>query len=259
MENNKIKLDFLKRVLTDTVYNDEVRNSFFDTKEFPGVDVMNSIINSSVEEKRMGGMDWPERAHTMVGVKRLNNLHETLDYIRKNNIDGDFIETGVWRGGASIFIKLYNDLYSLNRNVFVADSFAGLPPPDSDKYPVDEGDIHHTIPYLSVSLDQVTENFKLYNALDESVIFLKGWFSDTLKNNDNIKNLALLRFDGDMYGSTMDVFENLYHKVNSKGVIIVDDYCLPNCVKAVTDFRQKNNITNEIKTVDSCGVYWIKD
>lgn len=258
MENNKIKLDFLKRVLTDTVYNDEVRSSFFDTKEFPSVDVMNSIVNSSVEEKRMGGMDWPERAHTMVGVKRLNNLHETLDYIRENNIDGDFIETGVWRGGASIFIKLYNDLYSLNRNVFVADSFVGLPPPDSDKYPVDEGDIHHTISYLSVSLDQVTENFKLYNALDESVIFLKGWFSDTLKNNDNIKNLALLRFDGDMYGSTMDVFENLYHKVDSKGVIIVDDYCLPNCVKAVTDFRQKYNITNEIKTVDSCGVYWFK-
>lgn len=259
MDKNKLKLDFLKRILTDTIYDDSIRNSFFDTKTFPDIDTMTNIINKKVEEKRLGGMDWPERAHTMIGIKRLNNLHESLDYIRDNNIEGDFIETGVWRGGASIFIKIYNDLYSLNRKVFVADSFAGLPPPNLEKYPDDSGDIHHTISYLSVSQEQVMENFKLYNALDKSVIFLKGWFDDTLKENENIKKISILRFDGDMYGSTMDVFNNLYHKVESKGVIIVDDYCLPNCVKAITDFRQKNNIIDDIKIVDACGIYWIKD
>jgi O-methyltransferase len=255
--NKKLRLDFLKRILTDTVGDENLVHSFFTTGDFPSDEVMSAICASPVNPKRMGGMDWPERAHTMVGIKRLDNLHQSLDYVRENSIPGDFIETGVWRGGASIFIKFYNDLYEMRRKVFVADSFEGLPVPDVSKYPVDAGDKHHTIDYLKVSLEEVTNNFKTYRVLDDDVIFLKGWFSETL-SNEMIKTLAILRFDGDMYGSTMDVFNQLYHKVSSGGIVIVDDFCLPNCVRAINDFRSINNITEEIYTVDECGVYWTK-
>ena len=62
-----------------------------------------------------------------------------------------------------------------------------------------------------------------------------------------------------MYGSTIDVLDNLYDKVVDKGVIIIDDYCLPNCAKAVTDFRNKKEIKNDLDVVDRCGRFWFKD
>jgi hypothetical protein len=184
---------------------------------------------------------------------------ECLDYVRENKIPGDFIETGVWKGGASIFMKLYSDIYKLNKKVFVADSFKGLPHPDIEKYPQDAGDTHHTIDFLKVSLDDVTNNFRAYNCLDENVTFLEGWFSDTLPNNKSIEKISILRFDGDMYGSTMDVMNSLYDKVVPGGIVIIDDYCLQNCVKAVTDFRNSRGIESEIHVIDKCGIFWKKD
>jgi O-methyltransferase len=255
----ELKLNFLKRILTDTVNDENIMNTFLNKYEFPSESKMIEIIKSDVFENRLEGLDWPERAHTMIGIKRLNNLHDSLDYVRKNKIKGDFIETGVWRGGASIFMKYYNDIYDMNRKVFVCDSFEGLPVPDLAKYPNDAGDMHHTFDFLKVSLDEVKQNFKMYNVLDDNVIFLKGWFNETLKNNNEIKELSILRFDGDMYGSTIDVLSNLYHKLTKNGVIIIDDYCLQNCVKAVTDFRINNNINDEIKVIDKCGVFWYKN
>jgi O-methyltransferase len=257
MENN-IKLGFIKRVITDTVSDENIRTNFFNNGVLPTEEKMVEIINSPIDYDRLEGLDWPQRAHTMIGMKRLNNLHHLLDYVRTNNIQGDFIETGVWRGGACIFMKYYNDTYNMGRKIFVADSFDGLPVPNPEKYPDDKNDVHYTYDFLKVSLDEVKNNFKLYSLLDENVVFLKGWFSDTLKDNELIGDLSLLRFDGDMYGSTMDVLENLYHKLNKSGVLIVDDYCLPNCAKAITDFRQKYNINDTLSVIDKCGVFWYK-
>lgn len=96
----EIKLNFLKRILTDTVNDEKIMDDFFNKHEFPSESKMIEILQTEVFENRLEGLDWPERAHTMIGIKRLNNLHDSLDYVRKNKIKGDFIETGVWRGGA---------------------------------------------------------------------------------------------------------------------------------------------------------------
>ncbi len=256
MDSNRLKLNFLKRVLTDTI-EDHTYLDFFENG-YPDDDKMRESINYQVSSQRNEGLDWPERAHTMIGLKRLDNLHDMMDYIRENKISGDFIETGVWRGGSTIFMKAYNNFYNLNKKVFVCDSFEGLPKPDLIKYPDDIGDTHHTIDYLKVSLDSVKNNFQLYNLLDENVIFIKGWFSESLRDNENIGEISILRFDGDMYGSTIDVLENLYDKVLESGVIIIDDYCLPNCAKAVTDFRTNRKITDTLQYVDKCGRFWKK-
>jgi len=253
---SKLKLDFLKRILTDTV-DSETYNNFFKVG-YPSDDKMNESIAVIVDEQRNEGLDWPERAHTMIGIKRLNNLHNMLDYIRENKITGDLIETGVWRGGATIFMKAYIEMYKMDKKVFVCDSFEGLPEPDVNKYPDDLGDTHYQVDFLKVSIESVKNNFNLYNLLDEKVIFLKGWFSETLKDNNLIGDISILRFDGDMYGSTIDVLDNLYDKVVNKGVIIIDDYCLDNCAKAVTDFRNNRGIKNELDVVDRCGRFWIK-
>ena len=252
------RLDYLKRLLTDTIFNDAVYEEFFNTKQFPPKYIMDYVNRTPVPEPYLSGNHHGARMHTMIGIKRLNNVHECLDNIRLNNIKGDIIETGVWRGGCCIFIKAYLDWYGMDRKLFIADSFEGLPYPNVEKYPVDEGDTHHQVNYLRVSLEAVKGNFERYDVSMDNVTFLKGWFENTLANNDEIKELAILRFDGDMYGSTMDVLNNLYDKVVKDGVIIIDDYCLPNCVKAVTDFRNQMGITEELTKVDDCGVWWTK-
>jgi O-methyltransferase len=143
-----------------------------------------------------------------------------------------------------------------NRRVWVADSFAGLPLPDPEKYPADAGDDHHTYPMLAVSLEEVTANFEAYGVLDDQVRFLKGWFRDTLPSAP-IEKLAVMRLDGDMYESTMDGLVNLYPKLSPGGFVIIDDYgAVPGCRKAVEDFRRTRGIKNKMEQIDLGGVFW---
>ena len=181
-----------------------------------------------------------------------------METILSENIPGDFIETGVWRGGAVIFMRAILKAYGVtDRTVWVADSFEGLPPPSSGKYRADSDDGHHLHEELAVSLEEVRENFERYGMLDDQVQFLKGWFSDTL-HNAPIQKLAVLRLDGDMYGSTMDALTALYDKVSAGGFIIVDDYALEGCHKAIGDFRTERGITDEIVSINAVSVFWRK-
>ena len=238
-------LTLLKQCLLDNIYDSIVMGC----GENIGEKATNQQINN--------GTYWPKRAHTMIGEKRLSNIEECFQEIIKKKIPGDLIETGVWRGGACIFMAGINKYYCENRTIYVADSFEGLPPPDK-KYPADEGDIHHSINCFAVGLDEVKDNFKRYDLLDDNVKFIKGFFEHSLKNTD-IKQLALLRLDGDMYSSTIQVLEQLYDKVSSGGYIIIDDYALSGCFKAINDFRRERNITSELKVVDWTGRYWVKE
>ena len=199
------------------------------------------------------------RAETMVGLKRLNNIQECFIDILNNNIQGDLIETGAWRGGGTIFMRALLEVFDVkDRKVWVADSFEGLPNPNGEKYEMDKNSTYHAMDELSVSLDQVKKNFQKYGFLDEQVHFLKGWFKDTLPDAP-IDRIALLRLDGDMYESTMDALTHLYPKLSKGGYILIDDYGAVKMAKqAVKDYRNLNNISEEIKHVDWTGVYWKK-
>jgi len=164
-------------------------------------------------EDKAAGKVWPRFAESMIGLKRLDNVQYCVESVLQNNIKGDLIETGVWRGGAVILMKAVLEAYGdPDRRVFVADSFAGLPRPDEDKYPQDIGDIHYTEDFLAVSEDTVKANFRKYGLLDDNVVFLKGWFKDTLPSAP-IEQLAVLRIDGDMYESTLDAISSLYPRL----------------------------------------------
>ncbi len=193
----------------------------------------------------------------MIGLKRLDNLQFCVDDVLTNAIPGDLIETGVWQGGATIFMRAILKAHGVtDRRVWVADSFAGLPRPNAMKYPHDSGDRHHTYKELAVSVEQVMANFERYGLLDEQVCFLKGWFRDTLPKAP-IEKLAVIRLDGDMYESTMDGLVNLYPKLSPGGYIIIDDYgAIPACRRAVTAYRKSHRISEEIRRVDWTGAYW---
>lgn len=218
--------------------------------------VINTIYDYSLALDE--GRNWPTQAHTMIGIKRANNIHELLKNVIENNISGDFVETGVWRGGATILMRGILKAYDItDRKVWVCDSFKGFPPPDTDKYPADKGLNLHLCPQLAISLDVVKSNFAKYGLLDNQVVFLEGFFRYTLPSAP-IDNIAVLRLDGDLYESTMDSLTSLYSKVSVGGFVIIDDMCIAACIKAVSDFRRDNNITSPLIKVDWTGAYWQK-
>lgn len=207
-------------------------------------------------EARTAGRDWPLLAETMVGLKRLDNLQMCVEDALQKKVPGDLIETGVWRGGATIFMRAILKAYGVtDRRVWVADSFQGLPPPDPERYPADAGDKLHQATFLCVPIAQVQANFERYGLLDEQVCFVEGYFKETLSRAP-IKQLAVMRLDGDMYESTIEALTALYPKLSTGGYVIIDDYILEGCRKAVTDYRAAQAITDEIKDIDGTGVYW---
>lgn len=250
--------EFYKRILSDTLLDEPLRNRFFNNPEQVSESEMASSIILDADFLKGGRRDaWHKKNYTMIG-DRLDNLQFCIEDVLKNNIQGDMIETGVWRGGACIFMRLILKKYGVkDKIVYVADSFEGLPKPDPVKYPNDANDVHHIIDALKVSVEQVQNNFKEFGVLDDQVKFLKGWFKDTLKHTP-IEKLSILRLDGDMYESTWDVLTNLYDKLSIGGYIIIDDYALTACHAAVDEFRTQNNIVEPIEYFDGGNVYWKK-
>jgi hypothetical protein len=212
------------------------------------------------EPIRAEGLDWPARAHTMIGLKRLANLRACVEDVLARKVPGDLIETGAWRGGATILMRAILKAHGVtDRLVWVADSFAGLPPPNPGRFPQDEGSSLHTFGILAVTLEEVHANFRRYGLLDEQVRFLKGWFQDTLPAAP-IERLAVLRLDGDLYQSTMEALESLYDKLSAGGYVIVDDYgIMAACRQAVHDFRDARGIRDAIRPIDWAGVYWRRE
>jgi hypothetical protein len=241
----KLYLDLLEKCLLNTIYQDAPNDPWSGGRYHP--------------ELRADGRDWPSQAHTMIGARRLRQLRQACEQVLWDQIPGDFIETGVWRGGACILMRGVLQAYDdRRRRVWCADSFEGLPPPDAERYPLDSNDSHHAFDQLRVSLEQVRANFERYDLLDEQVQFLQGWFHDTLPAAP-IKRLAILRLDGDMYASTMQALEALYDKVSPGGYVIVDDYgAVPSCQAAVHHFRSRKQINERIIPIDWGGVYWRK-
>jgi Macrocin-O-methyltransferase (TylF) len=240
----KLYLDLMERILVGAIYEDPAEDPWHEKRFDPG--------------ERAIGRDWPLRAHTMIGSRRLNNLRELTERALQEGVAGDLIETGAWRGGACIMMRAVLAAYGVtDRRVFVADSFEGLPKPDPAIYPVDAGDLHHIFPALSVSLDEVKRNFEQYGLLDDRVVFLKGWFKDTLPSAP-IDRLAILRLDGDMYESTILALTSLYSKLSPGGFCIIDDGNVPGCQAAVRDFRERDKIGEKIVNIDDWGLYWRK-
>lgn len=198
-------------------------------------------------------------ALTMCGDKSLNQLIEALKTIEAEKIPGDYIETGVWRGGLPIIMRAF--LESVNnkeRTVWLADSFKGLPEDSEDPKDKAAHLLLGPIAHLTASRKQVEKSLEFFGLKDNQVKFLEGWFKDTLRTMPNTP-LALVRLDGDYYESTRDAIVELYPKLSKGGYLIVDDYNLPlGCKRAIDEYRQQNGITDTIHKINSQAIYWRK-
>lgn len=249
MEAAELYLKLLKKSLTNTLFEEE-----------PDADNPNqtSYVSAFISHYIRGV------ALSMLPVVRLDNLQSCIADTISKDVPGDLIETGVWRGGATIFMRAMLKVHGVtDKRVWVADSFQGLPEPDPKKFPVEANFRNSKIMKsyynnFAVSLDEVAANFKAYDMLDEQVRFLKGWFKDTLPTAP-IDKLSIIRLDGDYYESTMDGLVNLYDKLSIGGYVIVDDYgedAWTNCRQAVDEFRRNRKIEDPLLPVDSRCYYW---
>lgn len=194
---------------------------------------------------------------SMLNEHKLDTLRYCVEDCLTRGVPGDIIETGVWRGGATIyFAGILKAHGNESKKVFVADSFEGLPRPDEEKYPQDKGGTEYLRKDLAVSLEEVTANFERFDLLSDNVIFIKGFFEESLKTA-TIEKLSILRLDGDMYGSTMTVLNQLYHKLEIGGYLILDDWLISGAREALLDFREKMGIKEELYQ-DFSGVYYKK-
>lgn len=241
-------LDLLKRSLTNTIFDsepdvddDEFRFTMLFAKHY---------VNSD--------------AVSMIPLARLDNIEKCIVDILRNGIPGDLIEAGVWRGGATIFMRGMLKVYGVSdRVVWAADSFEGLPEPDPSRFPLEAKAqsgpvVQEAYRNFAASLEEVKRNFAAYRLLDDQVKFLRGWFKDTLRTAP-IGTLSLIRLDGDLYESTRDGLNCLYDRLSVGGYVIVDDYGEDSwtyCRKAVDEFRSAWCIEDPLIAVDSKCYFW---
>lgn len=206
---------------------------------------------------RLEGLDWPANALTMIGYCRINNFRTLIEQALAQGVPGDILEAGVWRGGASILARAVLAAHgATNRNVILADSFKGLPAPDT-QYPEDADSRLHLFTELAVSQQSVESNFARLGLLDDQVKFVPGWFHDTMPELP-VDQIAVLRLDADMYESTMEILNSLYDRVSPGGFIIVDDYALLPCRLALERFFEIRGIAPLIIPIDFFGAYFHK-
>lgn len=264
-------LDLLKRALLNELgLENELRIAYLEscigegTKPDPAMlhDIRfawASGFDALMESRRAGRFpprgEGPGYSHTMIGRARLDQLHDCLDVVRREGIPGDLLEAGVWRGGAGIFMRGYLKAHGVaDRKVWLADSFRGLPAAEAAAHGVDPGLNRH----LMVSVATVRDAFERYALWDDRVVLVEGWFADTLPAAP-VDQLAVLRLDGDLFGSTVVALDALYRRLSPGGFVIIDDYyAVEGCRAAVDAFRIRQGINAAIQRIDWTGIFWRK-
>jgi hypothetical protein len=194
----------------------------------------------------------------MIGRRRLENLQEVVERILQDDVEGDLIEAGVWRGGAVLFMKAVLDAYGdRKRHVVVADSFTGVPRPTRPGGDLAD-EAYRFSDYLGVPRPEVERNLERYGVLDDRIEFVEGLFEQTMPRLAG-RRWSVIRLDGDLYESIMPPLEHLYEGLTPGGYVVVDDYVnIPQVRRAVTEFREREQLVEPLRAIDECGIYWRK-
>ena len=201
------------------------------------------------------------KPYTITPIERIHCLYDSLEHIRSNEVDGDYVECGVFKGGNILGMMEYLDSHNItDKRVWLYDTFSGMTEPE----PVDE-DFHQNLAseiFSSVacieSLNQVKENLSRSSFPSEKVHYVIGDVCETLSDKKNLpKSISLLRLDTDWYASTKMELDVLWERLAKNGVLIIDDYGhWKGCKKAVEEFFEGS--MNKFIEVDYSSIYLIK-
>lgn len=221
-------------------------------------------IGIDIKEKEFWDIYNICKAYTMTSIERMYALYCSTKYILSNNIKGDFVECGVWRGGSSMLIaKMLANRNITNKKIFMYDTFDGMSEPTDH-----DSDFKHKKAFqqlkksskkdqLSVwcyaSFEEVKENMAKVTSAD-NIFMVKGKVEETLPNEQHKDGIALLRLDTDWYESTHHELIHLYPNLTTNGVIIIDDYGhWEGARKAVDDYFKKEGINILLNRIDYTG------
>lgn len=160
---------------------------------------------------------------SITSKERIEKLYDLLESIRLNNIDGDLVECGIYRGGNILGMMEYCSFYSMNKTIWIYDTFSGMTQPS-------DLDIDHknkkAIDQLNkircfASLCEVQKNLSVSSY--KNIRYVVGDVCETLTEN-NPDKISLLRLDTDWYESTRCELDILFPKLVDQGSLIVDDY-----------------------------------
>jgi hypothetical protein len=218
--------------------------------------VYSRVLNPDHLESRVDGRDWPWGGLTMGGLTRLDDLQGCVESLVADGVEGDLIEAGTWRGGASIMMRATLDSLGVeDRDVWVADSFQGF---TGASEAIDSESDMTVLDYTSVGIQEVSEAFARLG-LDRGVRFVPGFFAQTMPGLRG-RRWALVRLDGDSYEATRDCLEALYPGLAKGGMLIVDDYgAFDACRWAVDEYRRGHDISEPIEQVDWTCVRWRRE
>jgi O-methyltransferase len=220
----------------------------------PGGAIASRVLRDDQLRVRAAGLDWPFQGLTMTGLQRLDDLQSCVETVVGDGVDGDLIEAGSWRGGASIMMRATLDtLGDAERTVWVADSFQGFPDDAAGEH-VDLS----AYEFLTAPLDEVKANFARFG-YEEGVRFVPGFFEDTLAELSD-RRWAIVRLDGDTYEATVTALQALYPGLAPGGYLIVDDYgAFEECRRAVDEFREQHGISEPLEEIDWTGMRWRRE
>jgi len=208
--------------------------------------------------------------YTMTSPERLYALLEAVRYVHNNNIPGDFLEAGVWKGGSSLLVaKELINLGNTVRNLYLFDTFSGMPEPGETDISFRGENAKSVFTNKKISQDSSNWCFaskaEVQSIIEQSnyplnkIHLIQGKVENTIPKHAPEK-ISILRLDTDWYESTAHELKHLYPRLSSGGVLIIDDYGhWLGARKAVDEFIKLNNINAFLHRVDSTCRLLIKN
>jgi len=204
---------------------------------------------------------------SMTSREQLISTIFSCKYAVENNIPGDFVECGVWRGGHAILAAGIFKLYNSDKKIWLFDTFEGfidanISPSVYDVINKDNMRVttesYYNIKHCGNSIEKVAENFVKYNLLSDNIYFIKGDVLQTLTYNNVPTKISVLRLDTDWYDSTLKELETLYPVLSTGGVLIVDDYGIYSGLRKAVDDYFSNKKKPLLQYIDNQGRLGIK-
>ncbi len=158
-------------------------------------------------------------------VRALEHLRECVADVFLANVDGDLVTTAGARGEAAVFMRaVLESSGPQGPHVWVAGPIAGP--------------------------DQVRDNFRRYNLLDDRVHFFPGTPGEGLSHLP-VPHISILRIEANPSDATLPVLKSLYERVSLGGYVILHARR-----DAAAEFRAKQSITEPLLDFGTAGVYW---
>lgn len=213
--------------------------------------VENLIVEASNDELKMF-----EKINeiSLTSLPNRWSLYQSLSYIQENNIEGDIVETGVFKGANLVLINDFLNKFNIDKKIYAYDTYEGQPKPSNLDFDYKGNSMIKKFSNsdkknsnsVYCSLENVKKNIEKYSSNNlNKLIFIKGKVEETLRDEKNVPSqISLLRLDTDFYDSIKKSLEILYPKLIKGGVLIIDDYGHFKGAKIAVDdyFRDKKSI-----------------